>query len=84
MEGIGWLSFLIIGLIAGWIAEKIMHRNQGLLTNLIVGVVGAYLGAFIFSLFGFDTASGWIGAIIVATIGAVILLWIVGMVRRRA
>ena len=84
MEGLGWLSFLIIGLIAGWIAEKIMHRNQGLLTNLIVGVIGAYLGAFIFSFFGFETAGSWIGAIIVATIGAVVLLWIVGMIRRRA
>ncbi|TNC71972.1 GlsB/YeaQ/YmgE family stress response membrane protein [Rubellimicrobium roseum] len=84
MEGLGWLSFLIIGLIAGWIAEKIMHRDQGLLVNLIVGVIGAYLGAFLFSLVGLETAGSWIGAIIVATIGAVVLLWIVGMIRRRA
>jgi uncharacterized membrane protein YeaQ/YmgE (transglycosylase-associated protein family) len=84
MEGIGWFSFLIIGLIAGWIAEKVMHRDQGLLTNLIVGVIGAYLGAFIFSFFGLNTAGSWIGSLVVATIGAVVLLWIVGMIRGRS
>lgn len=52
MEGLGWLSFLFVGLIAGFIAEKVMSRNHGLLTNLVVGVVGAYVGAFIFSLLG--------------------------------
>ena len=82
MEGIGWIAFLFIGLIAGWIAEKVMNRNHGLLTNLIVGVVGAYLGAFIFSLFGLDDGGFW-WSLIVAIIGAVVLLWIVSLVRGR-
>lgn len=83
MEGIGWIAFLFIGLIAGWIAEKVMSRNHGLLTNLVVGVVGAYLGAFLFSLLGLS-AGGWIGALVVATIGAIVLLAIVGWIRGRA
>lgn len=82
MEGLGWLSFLIVGLIAGWIAEQVMKREHGLFVNLIVGVVGAYLGAFLFSLVGIDSG-GFIGALVVATIGAIALLAIVGMVRRR-
>lgn len=82
MQGFGWLSFLLIGLIAGWIAEQVMNRSHGLLTNLIVGVIGAYLGAFLFNLLGLG-ASGFIGAIVVATIGAIVLLAIVGMVKGR-
>jgi uncharacterized membrane protein YeaQ/YmgE (transglycosylase-associated protein family) len=39
MEGLGWFSFLIVGLVAGYVAEKIMKRDQGLLTNLIVGAI---------------------------------------------
>lgn len=77
MSGIGWFSFLIIGLLAGWIAEKVMSRDHGLLMNLIVGVIGAYLGAFLFSLLGV-TAGGFLGALVVAVIGAVVLLAIVG------
>ena len=80
--GIGWLTFLIVGLLAGWIAEKIMHRDHGLLTNLIVGVIGAYLGAFIGSLLGFG-ANGFLSALIIAILGACLLLWIVGLVRRK-
>lgn len=81
--GIGWFTFLVVGLLAGWIAEKIMGRNQGLLTNLIVGVVGAYLGAFLVSLFTGPEVVGFWGALIVSIIGAVVLLWIVGMIRGR-
>jgi uncharacterized membrane protein YeaQ/YmgE (transglycosylase-associated protein family) len=83
MSGLGWFSFLIVGLIAGWVAEKIMKRNQGLLTNLIVGVIGAYLGAFLFRMLGLASA-GFIGALVVAIIGSVVLLAIVGAVRGRS
>lgn len=81
MQALGWFSFLIVGLLAGWIAENIMKREHGLVTNLVVGVVGAYLGAFLFSLLGIQ-AGGFIGALIVAVIGAVVLLWIVSKVRK--
>lgn len=83
MSGLGWFSFLIVGLLAGWIAEKVMSRSHGLLINLVVGVVGAYLGAFLFRLLGLS-ASGFIGALVVAVIGAVALLAIVGAVRGRS
>jgi uncharacterized membrane protein YeaQ/YmgE (transglycosylase-associated protein family) len=85
MEGIGWISFLFIGLIAGFIAEKVMSRSHGLVTNLVVGVIGAYLGALLFWLIGLQ-ATGFIGALVVATIGAIVLLALVGWFRgsRRA
>ena len=82
MSGLGWLSFLLVGLIAGWAAERLMGRNHTLLINLGVGVVGAYLGAFLFRLLGL-TSTGFIGALVVAIIGSVVLLAIVGMVRKR-
>jgi uncharacterized membrane protein YeaQ/YmgE (transglycosylase-associated protein family) len=82
MSGLGWLSFLLVGLIAGWVAEKVMSRSHGLLINLIVGVVGAYLGAFLFRLFGLAT-TGFIGALVVAIIGSIVLLAIVGAIRSR-
>ncbi|MDW4498150.1 GlsB/YeaQ/YmgE family stress response membrane protein [Sulfitobacter sp. D35] len=78
--GIGWFAFLIVGLLAGWIAEKIMKRDHGLLKNLIVGVIGAYLGAFIGSFFGIG-ASGFWSALIIAVAGSVLLLWIVSKLR---
>lgn len=82
MQGIGWLSFLFIGLIAGFIAEQVMSRSHGLVTNLVVGVVGAYLGAFLFSLVGLSTTGGFLGALVVATVGAIVLLALTGMLRR--
>jgi uncharacterized membrane protein YeaQ/YmgE (transglycosylase-associated protein family) len=83
MSGVGILGAIIIGIFAGWIAEKVMKRNHGLLTNLIVGLVGALLGAFIAGALGIDFG-GWIGSLIVSTIGAVVLLFLLGLVRRRA
>ncbi len=78
---IGWL---VVGAIAGWIAEKIMGRNDSLLTNIVIGIIGAVIGGWIFrALFDSPGTGGLIGSIIVSVIGAVILLWIVGMVRKR-
>jgi len=79
------LAWIIVGIIAGWLAEKIMSRDQGLLTNFIVGVVGALIGGFLFSsLLGFSYDRGLnIASIVVATVGAVILLFLVGATRGR-
>lgn len=83
MSGLGWLSFLIVGLIAGWVAEKVMSRSHGLLQNLVVGVIGAYVGAFLFRLLGLSS-TGFVGALVVAIIGSIVLLAIVGAVRNRS
>ena len=82
MSGLGWISFLLIGLIAGWIADKLMGRDNTLLMNLVVGVVGAYVGAFLLRLLGL-TSTGIVGALIIAIVGSVALLAIVGAVRKR-
>ncbi|HYD71809.1 MAG TPA: GlsB/YeaQ/YmgE family stress response membrane protein [Candidatus Binatia bacterium] len=82
MNGVGILGAIIIGIVAGWIAEQIMGRSHGLLTNLIVGVVGALLGGFLAGALGFEFAGFW-GSLLVATIGAIVLLAILGMFRRR-
>ncbi len=80
----GIIGWIIIGIVAGWLAEKIMKRNHGLLTNLVVGVVGAIIGGFLASsLLGLDVGGFNITTLLVATIGAVLLLFIVGLVRRR-
>lgn len=84
MSGFGFIAWIIIGLIAGWLAEKIMKRDHGLWTNLIVGVVGALLGGFLVNMLGMDASGRWIVGIIVATLGAVILLFLLGMIRKRA
>ena len=82
MSGVGIIGWIIIGILAGWIAEKVMKRNHGLLTNLIVGVVGALLGGFLAGLLGLG-ASGWIGSLLIATVGAVLLLAILGALKGR-
>ena len=82
MNGVGLLGAIIIGVLAGWIAEKVMKRNHGLLTNLIVGVVGALLGGFLAGLLGIGFG-GWIGSLVVSTIGAILLLFLLDLVKRR-
>jgi uncharacterized membrane protein YeaQ/YmgE (transglycosylase-associated protein family) len=82
--GICFIGWIVIGALAGFIAEKIMKRDHGLVTNLIVGVIGAILGGWILGLF-IDTASnGWIMSLITAVIGACVLLWIVGLIRSKS
>lgn len=81
-NGIGIIGWILIGIAAGWIAEKVMKRNHGLLTNLIVGVVGALLGGFIAGMLGLG-ANGLVMSLVIATIGAILLLFLLGVVKRR-
>ena len=76
-----WIIAIIIGIAAGWIAEKIMRRNHGLLTNRIVGLIGGHIGNVIAGMLDIGV-EGWIGTLIFATLGAVILLFIVGLFTR--
>ncbi|HVA72270.1 MAG TPA: GlsB/YeaQ/YmgE family stress response membrane protein [Candidatus Limnocylindrales bacterium] len=73
---------IVIGILAGWIAGKIMRGSGfGLLGDLIVGVIGSLLGSFIFGLLGLG-AYGLIGRLVVAIIGAVILLWLIRLIKK--
>ncbi|MER2528343.1 MAG: GlsB/YeaQ/YmgE family stress response membrane protein [Candidatus Competibacter denitrificans] len=76
------IGFLLIGLAAGWIATQFMRGgSMGLVGNLVIGVVGAFVGGFLFRLIGF-AAVGLIGHLITATVGAVVLLYAVGVLKK--
>ena len=79
---IGIVLWLVIGAIAGWLAGNIMKGGGfSLIGNIIVGIVGALIGGFVFGLFGI-TAGGLIGSLITAVVGACVLLFLVGLVKR--
>jgi uncharacterized membrane protein YeaQ/YmgE (transglycosylase-associated protein family) len=84
-----FIAWLIVGGLLGWIASMIMGTNdkQGIFLNIIVGIVGAFLGGLILApLFGTGTINQYdfsIGSLLVSLLGAVILLFIVGLFRRR-
>jgi uncharacterized membrane protein YeaQ/YmgE (transglycosylase-associated protein family) len=77
---IGWIAAIIIGGIAGWLAEMFMKSDTGVLMNIILGIVGAAIASAILSIFGI-VLGGWIGYLILGFIGACLLIWIVRMVR---
>lgn len=82
MDITGLIVFLVIGAIAGWLAGTLFRGGGfGLLGNIVVGIVGAVIGGFVFGLLGIS-AGGIIGAIITATAGAVILLFIVRLIKK--
>lgn len=80
MPGVGFIGMLIIGLIAGYIAEKVTASDHGLLTNLLVGIAGSFVGGTLANVLKIEF-HGWLGNLIVATIGAILVLWIWRSVR---
>jgi uncharacterized membrane protein YeaQ/YmgE (transglycosylase-associated protein family) len=81
MEGVGWIGAIIVGGIAGWLAEQFMKSNLGLLMNIILGIVGAALASVLFGLVGIEFG-GWLGYLIAGFIGAVILIAIGRAIKR--
>jgi uncharacterized membrane protein YeaQ/YmgE (transglycosylase-associated protein family) len=81
----GILAWIVLGGIAGWIASIIMGTDgsQGVIANVIVGVIGAFVGGFLFSLFGEVGVTGFnLYSLLVSVIGAAVLLWIYRLVTR--
>ena len=69
MPGVGFIGMLIIGILAGCIAEKVTSSDHGLLTNLLVGIAGSFVGGTLANVLNVEFC-GWLGNLIVATIGA--------------
>jgi uncharacterized membrane protein YeaQ/YmgE (transglycosylase-associated protein family) len=82
MQGTNLIYFLLIGLVAGWLAGKVMKGSgYGLIGDLVIGVVGAFLGAWIFGLLHI-AAGGLLGLLVTAFVGAVVLVWLLRMIKR--
>lgn len=72
------LIFLVVGAIAGFLASRVVRGwSQGILLNMIIGIIGAFLGRWLFGIFAIDLGPGIIPMVIVAFVGAAILLMIV-------
>jgi len=78
-----FIWFILVGLVAGWLAGQLVKGGGfGVVGDIVVGVLGALLGGFLFSTFGVSLGAGLLGSIIVATIGAVVLIFIVRLIKR--
>jgi uncharacterized membrane protein YeaQ/YmgE (transglycosylase-associated protein family) len=84
-ETMSFLAWIVLGLIAGYIGSKIVNRQgEGILLDILLGVVGAFAGGFLFHIFGASGVSGLnLYSLFVAVIGAVVVLFLYHLVRRR-
>lgn len=77
------LLFLLIGLIAGYLAERIMKGGRfGLIGDLIVGVIGSFLGGWLFGVLHISIGGGIIASLVTALVGAIILLYLLRLIKR--
>jgi uncharacterized membrane protein YeaQ/YmgE (transglycosylase-associated protein family) len=73
MEGVGFFAMLIIGALAGWLAEKVTRSDHGLLTNIVIGIAGAFIGGFLAGTLGISVRGFW-GSLLAAAAGATLLI----------
>lgn len=80
----GTIAWLVLGGVAGWIASIVMKTDgsQGIILNIVVGIIGAWLGGFLFNMLGGAGVTGFnFYSLGVSVVGAVVLIWIVKMIR---
>lgn len=81
----GIFAWIILGALSGWIASIIMNKNHkmGALANIITGIIGANIGGFVFNMIGGGDVTGLnLYSVVVSVVGACILLWIIGLVKK--
>ena len=83
-QAIGWIAAIIVGGVAGWLAEQFMKSQMGLVMNIILGIMGAAVASWLLSLIGLSTGGGWIGYLIAGFIGACVLIFAARAVRGTA
>lgn len=79
-----FLAWIVLGGVAGWLASMVMKTDasQGILLNIVIGIVGAFIGGMIFNALGESGVNGFnVYSLVVATIGAVVSIWLVKLVR---
>jgi len=82
MKGESLILFLLIGLVAGWLAGQVLKgRGFGLIGDLIVGVIGAFLGGWLFTVLGISIG-GILGSLVTAFVGAVVFLYLIRIIKR--
>jgi len=85
MDGntMGWLAWIIVGGVAGWLASQVMRSPRGLIMDIVVGIIGAIIGGFLLNAVGTSGVTGFnIWSVFVAFIGAVVLLGVLRLVSR--
>ena len=86
--GVNWIWILIIGALAGWIAEKVMRTDHGIIMNIIVGIIGSLIGDRLVRLLDLrvgEMLPGWfLSNLLVSAVGAIALLFVVKLVRNRS
>ena len=79
----GLIWWIVVGLIAGWLAGKVTKGGGfGVLMDIVIGMVGAIVGGWVFGLLGIYSNGGLIGSVLVAFVGALILLWLARMIKK--
>jgi uncharacterized membrane protein YeaQ/YmgE (transglycosylase-associated protein family) len=83
MTGIGWFAAIFVGGLAGWLAERYMERDHGLLKNITLGIAGAIVFNFILSTLLGSTLGGVFGQLFSGFVGACLLIWVGKLIRER-
>ena len=79
-----FLYFLLIGALAGWLGGKIMNGTGfGLLADILIGIAGGFIGGWLFGILGIRMGNGFIGSLVTSLIGAIVLIYVVKLIRGR-